>query len=206
LFSVNLDVPVSQGLILEGDFMDWREDFSTLLPIFLSSDISSQPEDEKQKRLVCSGGILGSREPTMLHIRGEFAVNTQVNGPKMNRFIGNFVTMLSVMVVFSSFAIAAYADRTEGMKYTKTTGTPSFGTEDWVGPIEQSPVVAMKTPSFGTEDWVGPEKQDPIVAMKTPSFGTEDWTGTMEFSEALGAGAIPEPTPEKLNLDDYNPD
>jgi hypothetical protein len=84
--------------------------------------------------------------------------------------------------------------------------TPSFGTEDWVGPEKQEPVVAMKTPSFGTEDWVGPEKQEPVVAMKTPSFGTEDWTGTMEFSEALGAGAIPEPVPEKLNLDDYNPD
>jgi len=133
-------------------------------------------------------------------------MNTKVNGPKMNRFTGIFVTMLSVMVVFSLFAIAAYADRTEGMKYTKTTGTPSFGTEDWVGPEKQDPVVAMKTPSFGTEDWIGPEKQDPVVAMKTPSFGTEDWTGNMETSEALGTGTVPASAPEKLNLDDYNPD
>jgi hypothetical protein len=83
--------------------------------------------------------------------------------------------------------------------------TPSFGTEDWVGPEKQDPIVAVKTPSFGSEDWVGPEKQDPIVVVKTPSFGTEDWVGTMEFSEALGAGAISEPAPKKLNLDDYNP-
>jgi len=74
-----------------------------------------------------------------------------------------------------------------------TVKTPSFGTEDWVGPKEQAPAVAVKTPSFGTEDWVGPKEQAPIVAVKTPSFGTEDWTGTMESSEALGAGAIPEP-------------
>ncbi len=120
----------------------------------------------------------------MLHIRGEFAVNTQVNGPKIKRFTGIFVTMLSMMVVFSSFAISAYADRTEDMKYTE----------------------AAETPSFGAEGWVPPQGEARIVAVKTPSFATEDWTGTMESSEALGAGTIPEPAPEKLNLDDYNPD
>jgi hypothetical protein len=84
--------------------------------------------------------------------------------------------------------------------------SPAVGETNKLGGDERPVMEASETPSFGTEDWVGPEKQDPVVAMKTPSFGTEDWTGTMEFSEALGAGAIPEPAPEKLNLDDYNPD
>jgi hypothetical protein len=84
--------------------------------------------------------------------------------------------------------------------------SPAVGQSNQLGGDERPVMVASETPSFGTEDWVGPEKQEPVVAMKTPSFGTEDWTGTMEFSEALGAGAIPEPVPEKLNLDDYNPD
>ena len=59
-----------------------------------------------------------------------------------------------------------------------------------------SPVVAMATPSFGTEDWVGPKEQAPIMVMATPSFGTEDWVGTMKSSEALGAGALPAPVRE----------
>jgi hypothetical protein len=75
----------------------------------------------------------------------------------------------------------------------EASGTASFGTEDWVGPKEQAPIVAVKTPSFGTEDWVGAKEQAPIVAVNTPSFGTEDWVGAMESSEALGAGTIPEP-------------
>lgn len=74
----------------------------------------------------------------------------------------------------------------------EATGSPSFGTEDWIGPEKQDPVVKVESPSFETEDWIGPEKQDPVVAVKSPSFGTEDWTGSMESSEALGAGAIPE--------------
>jgi hypothetical protein len=82
----------------------------------------------------------------------------------------------------------------------------SFGTEDWVGPKEQDPVVAMIPASFGTEDWVGPKEQDPIVAMIPASFGTEDWVGTIESFEALGAGTIPAPAREELSLDDYNPD
>jgi hypothetical protein len=88
----------------------------------------------------------------------------------------------------------------------EASGSQSFGTEDWTGPIEQGPVVKMESPSFETEDWVGSNEQGPVVAVKSPSFGTEDWTGTMESSEALGTGTIPEPAPEKLNLDDYNPD
>ncbi len=107
----------------------------------------------------------------MLYIRGEFAVNTQIDGPKMNRWTVIFVTILSVMIVFSSFAIAAYADRAEGMKCSEATGTSSFGTEDWVGSQEQATLVAMETSSFGTEDWV------------------ED----MQFSEVLVPGAIPAP-------------
>jgi hypothetical protein len=82
--------------------------------------------------------------------------------------------------------------------------TPSFGTEDWIGPQEQAPVVAVATPSFGTEDWIGPQEQASVVAMKTPSFATEDWVGTMEFSEALGTGAAP--AREYPSLDGYNPD
>ncbi|MGB7971900.1 MAG: hypothetical protein WCF31_08025 [Candidatus Deferrimicrobiaceae bacterium] len=186
--------------------MDWREDFSSHRPIFLSLHVSSQTEDEKQKHVVCSSGISGSKEPTTLYTRGDIAVNTQVKGPRMKRWAGIFVMLLSMMVVFSSFAISAYADRTEDMKYTETTGTASFGTEDWVGPKEQGPVVTVAAPSFETEDWVGPKEQGPVVAMKTPSFGTEDWTGTLKSSEALGTGTIPEPAPEKPNLDDYNPD
>jgi hypothetical protein len=49
LFSVNLDGPGFPGTDLEGDFMDWREDFSSHRPIFLFLHISSQPEDEKRK-------------------------------------------------------------------------------------------------------------------------------------------------------------
>jgi hypothetical protein len=82
--------------------------------------------------------------------------------------------------------------------------TPSFGTEDWIGPQEQAPVVAVATPSFGTEDWIGPQEQAPVVAVATPSYGTEDWIGTMEFSEALGTGAAP--AREYPSLDGYNPD
>ena len=91
--------------------------------------------------------------------------------------------------------------------------TGSDGYVDAIGTVEKKmsmnerPVMeATGAPSFGTEDWIGPEEQGPVVAVKSPSFGTEDWTGTMESSEALGAGAIPEPASEKLNLDDYNPD
>jgi hypothetical protein len=63
---------------------------------------------------------------------------------------------------------------------------------------------AVATPSFGTEDWIGPQEQASVVAMKTPSFATEDWVGTMEFSEALGTGAAP--AREYPSLDGYNPD
>lgn len=76
------------------------------------------------------------------------------------------------------------ANRTDGMYYSEAT----------------------ETPSFGAEGWVPPQGEARIVAVETPSFSTEDWVGTMKSSEALGAGTIPEPAPEKLNLDDYNPD
>ena len=93
-----------------------------------------------------------------------------------------------------------------GFFLVTTAGISSaMGQSNKMGGDERPVMVAAETPSFGTEDWVGPEKQDPIVVVKIPSFGTEDWVGTMEFSEALGAGAISEPAPKKLNLDDYNP-
>jgi hypothetical protein len=84
--------------------------------------------------------------------------------------------------------------------------TASFGTEGWVPPQGEAPVVAMATPSFGTEDWIGPKEQAPIVAMATPSFGTEDWIGVMESSEALGAGATAAPDCEELSWGDYSPE
>ncbi|MGW8285570.1 MAG: hypothetical protein ACWGPR_07600 [Candidatus Deferrimicrobiaceae bacterium] len=193
--------------------MDWREDFSTHRPIFLFLHISSQLEEEKKMRLVCSGGILGSGEPTMLHIRGEFSVNTQVNGPKMMRraVIGFTLLFLTVFLVPTTQAADVTGTQWKEMSQNeshvmKAEETPSFGTEDWVGPEEQGPVVAVQPPSLGTEDWTGPTEQGPIVVVKSPSLGTEEWTGTMESSEALGAGTIPEPGPEELNLDDYNPD
>ena len=65
---------------------------------------------------------------------------------------------------------------------------------------------AAGSSSFETEDWTGPAEQEPIVAVKSPSFGTEDWTGSMESSEALGTGAIPEEQSGEQSLDDYNPD
>ena len=133
-------------------------------------------------------------------------MNTQVTGPKRNRWAGIFVMMLSVIVVFSSFAIAAYADRAEDLKYTEATGTPSFGTEDWTGPEEQAQVVTVQPPSFGTEDWTGPTEQGPIVAVKSPSLGTEAWTGSMESSQAMGAGAIAAPACEDVSPDDYSPE
>ena len=95
-------------------------------------------------------------------------------------------------------------------------GPPQTGSDGYVDAIgtvekqmtmdERPTMEATGTPSFGTEDWVPPQGETRIVAVKPPSFGTEDWVGTMKSSEALGAGAIPEPAPEKLNLDDYNPD
>lgn len=87
--------------------MDWREDFSSNRPIFLFLHISSRLEDEKQMRLVCSGGILGSREPTMFHTRGEFAVNTQVIGPKMKRWAVMVGTLLFLTVFFVPITQAA---------------------------------------------------------------------------------------------------
>ena len=62
------------------------------------------------------------------------------------------------------------------------------------------------SPAVGQSNKLGGDERPAMIASGTPSFGTEDWVGTMEFSEALGAGAIPESAPEKLNLDDYNPD
>ena len=184
-------------------------------------------------------------------------MNTQVKGSKRNRLAGIFVMFFAMMVFLVPKAQAADVTGTVEKQMStneapviEATGTPSFGTEDWVGPQEQGPVVVMETPSFGpedwvgpqeqgpavamispsfgtedwigpeeqapvvavqppsfgTEDWIGPEEQAPIVAVKSPSLGTEDWTGTMESSEAVGTGAIPEPAPENLDLDDYNPD
>lgn len=52
--------------------------------------------------------------------------------------------------------------------------TPSFGTEDWVGPVE--------TASFGAEDWV-------VASSISRSFGTEDWVP----SDALATGTLPAP-------------
>ena len=66
----------------------------------------------EEKRLVCSGGISGSREPTTLHTRGECAMNTRATGQKMKRWAGIFVMLLSMMVVLSPFAIAAYDEGT----------------------------------------------------------------------------------------------
>jgi len=37
-------------------------------------------------------------------------------------------------------------------------------------------------------------------------LGTEDWTGSMESSEAVGAGAIPETPCEDVSPDDYSPE
>jgi hypothetical protein len=82
----------------------------------------------------------------------------------------------------------------------------SFGTEDFVPAQGEAQVVVVESPAFETEDWIEPQGEVRIVAVISPSYGTEDWTGTMESSGALGAGTIPEPAPEKLNLDDYNPD
>jgi len=84
--------------------------------------------------------------------------------------------------------------------------SPAVGQVNKSGGDQGPAMEATGSPSFGTEDWVGPNEEGPVVAVKSPSFGTEDWTGTMESSEALGTGTIPEPAPEKLNLDDYNPD
>jgi|GEM_PF-6948481 len=97
-------------------------------------------------------------------------MNTQVKGPAIKRWAGMFLTFLSMMV--------------------------------FLVPITQ----AVETASFGTEDWVPPQGETPVVAMETPSFGTEDWSGTMAFSQAVGTGAIPAPAPGELTLDDYNPD
>jgi hypothetical protein len=145
--------------------------------------------------------------------RGEFAVNTQVKGSKRNRLAGIFVMFFAMMVFLVPKTQAADVTGTVEKQMStneapviEATGTPSFGTEDWVGPQEQGPVVVMETPSFGTEDWVGPQEQGPAVAMISPSFGTEDWTGTMESSEALGAGAMPAPACEDVSSDDYSPE
>jgi hypothetical protein len=143
----------------------------------------------------------------MLHTRGEFAVNTQVNGPKMKIWAGIFVTLLAMTVFLVPKTQATEKILSQNERpVMKATETPSFGTEDWVGPVKQDPVVAMEAPSFETEDWVGPEEQGPVVVMITPSFGTEDWSGTMISSEALGSGAIPASSCEDISLDDYSPE
>jgi hypothetical protein len=75
--------------------------------------------------------------------------------------------------------------------------TPSFGTEDWVGPIE--------TPSFGAEDWVVASSippsfgtEDWVLASETKSFGAEDWVEGMEYSDAVATGTLPEPARSEL--------
>jgi len=62
------------------------------------------------------------------------------------------------------------------------------------------------SPAMGEINKLGGDERQVMVVSETPSFGTEDWTGTMESSEALGTGALPELAHEKLNLDNYNPD
>jgi len=71
--------------------------------------------------------------------------------------------------------------------------TPSFGAEDFIVASSITPsfgaedfIVALSiTPSFGTEDFV--------LASESVSFGAEDWVATMEYSDAVGTGALPEP-------------
>jgi len=83
------------------------------------------------------------------------------------------------------------ANKINGMKSSETTGTPSFGTEDFVPAQGETQVVVMETPAFETEDWIEPKGEVRIVAVKSPSFGTEDWVEVMQSSDALSAGATP---------------
>jgi hypothetical protein len=84
--------------------------------------------------------------------------------------------------------------------------SPSFGTEDWVGPVETPSfgaedfvVASIVTPSFGTEDWVGPSEtpsfgtEDWVLASEAITFGAEDWIEGMEYSDAVVTGTLPEP-------------
>ena len=85
--------------------------------------------------------------------------------------------------------------------------TPSFGTEDWVGPIETPSfgtedwiVASSIPPSFGTEDWVGPIEtpsfgtEDWVLALEAVTFGAEDWVEGMEYSDEVATGTLPEPS------------
>ncbi len=68
----------------------------------------------------------------------------------------------------------------------------SFGTEDWVPAgtasfgAEDFVVASSIPPSFGAEDFI-------LVSSMPPSFGAEDWVATMEYSDVVGTGALPEP-------------
>ena len=70
--------------------------------------------------------------------------------------------------------------------------TPSFGAEDWVPAgtasfgAEDFVVASSIPPSFGAEDFV-------VASSMPPSFGAEDWVATMEYSDVVGTGALPEP-------------
>ena len=146
-------------------------------------------------------GIIGGRHQPIQRGAEEKEMKKQ--------WFGGIVGLGALLIVAGGAYPAAGGNNnssTDDRPVMEAAGSPSFGTEDWIGPEEQAPVVAVQPPSFGTEDWIGPEEQAPIVAVKSPSLGTEDWTGTMESSEAVGTGAIPEPAPENLDLDDYNPD
>jgi hypothetical protein len=84
--------------------------------------------------------------------------------------------------------------------------SPAMGEINKLGGDERPVMEAMETASFGTEGWVPPQGEAPVVAMATPSFGTEDWIGVMESSEALGAGATAAPDCEELSWGDYSPE
>ena len=54
-------------------------------------------------------------------------------------------------------------------------------------------VLAGISPALGESDELGGTERPVMGAMETPSFGAEDWAATMEYSDVVGTGALPEP-------------
>ena len=134
-------------------------------------------------------------------------MKTQVNGPAIKRWAGMFVTLLAMTVFLVTSTQAAEKKLSQNESpVMEATETASFGTEDFAPAQGETQVLVMETPAYGTEDWIEPPGETRIVAVAPAAYGTEDWTGTMESSEAVGAGVIPEPACKDVSPDDYSPE
>jgi hypothetical protein len=169
--------------------MDWREDFSPPFPISLSPDVPSRLEDEKEKRLVCSGGVLSPREPTEFNERGRFSMHTQIKEPKMRSWAGIIIALFSLALVLYPIVSSAeekISGRNESpVMEALETASPKFlraGAADFepYDVVETGAIPPQGIQRAGAADF------EPFDAVETSALPTtapgEPWTGD-NFSE-----------------------